>query len=308
MSPRVLVVGSANMDLSVRCAGFPAPGETVMGDDLVRTPGGKGFNQAVAVARLGGDASLIGQVGDDAFGHELLGHLDAEGVTRSSVVTSGAAPTGVALITVDHEGENKIVVAPGANRRLEPSAVAAAWRAAPDVVLAQLEVPVETVMEAARIADEAGVPFVLNAAPVMETRRLADGAPRLVHTVIANEIEAKTLSIRGSDRDPRSTDDLIAGMHAFGFERVIVTLGAEGALFSGPEWRGVVASICVDAIDTVGAGDAFCGAYAVALAEGRSPEESLRFACVAGALATTGSGAAASLPSREQVESKLAAT
>ena len=269
MAPRLTVVGSINLDLVARAERLPRPGETVSGATFARVPGGKGANQAVAAARLGAEVTFIGCVGED---ETALAELVAAGVNLDRVKRI-RGETGVALITVDADGENAIVVAPGANLELLPADVDL-----PDCdgVLCQQEIPPETVE---RVAATAPGDFFLNAAPARH------GAPAADVTIV-NRYELEALTHR---------DGVIA-----------VTLGAEGALLldGGQELARATAPL-IDAVDGTGAGDAFTACLVVSLLEERSREEALRRACIAGALAASRFGAQASLPTATEVDARL---
>jgi ribokinase len=271
--PRLGVVGSCHVDLVVRTTTLPRPGETVVGGDVERLPGGKGANQAVAAARLGADVTLMACVGRDDEAEWLLGLLVSEGVDASRVRRS-PRPTGTAFITVAGDGENEIVVSSGANEELDLSSAALDDF---DVVLAQLEVSRSVVAEAASRARR----FILNAAPA-EARD--DGLLKASDVVIVNQVEAASI-------------DVAAIAHC------VLTLGAEGAvhLAYGREVARARPPRLAS-VDTVGAGDAFCAAYALRDAEGAEPADALRFAVVAGALATRARGAQGALPTRAEVE------
>ena len=277
--PRIGVVGSANVDLVARCDALPTPGETVMASSLTRLPGGKGANQAAALAALGAAVTFVGCVGADESGDRLVAGLAERGVNVSRVVRDAAA-TGTALIAVDTSGENLIVVAPGANDALSPEALDLAGL---DLVLCQMEVPV-AVVEA--VVTRAGA-TVLNRAPA---RALPPETLAACRAIVANEHEVRSLPLAE-------------------LAHVVVTHGPEGA--SRLE-RGVEVARAepprVTPVDTVGAGDVFCAAYALGLAEGRDLDEVLRFAVAAGALATLAPGAQGALPTREEVEACLAAS
>jgi ribokinase len=278
----ITVVGSINLDLVATAAKLPAPGETVTGASFARFPGGKGANQALAARRLGVEVKLVGRVGADPFADEALALLRTEGVDLSGCRTDASAPTGVALIAVAADGENQILVAPGANFALTPEQAPVVSGA----LVCQLELPLETV--AAAVEQARG--FVcLNLAPAAElpavTLRRAD-------LIVVNETEAAFYGARLHD----------------GPGLVAVTLGGRGAeLFRGGERIAAAAPPKVRVVDTVGAGDAFVAALTVALLEQQAPEAALRFACVAGALAATRAGAQPSLPTRAEVEAVLAA-
>jgi ribokinase len=279
--PRLTVVGSINLDLVAQAERLPRPGETVSGARFSRVPGGKGANQAVAAARLGAEVALVGCVGRDELADAALAGLRDAGVEERWLAKD--APTGIALITVDAAGETTIVVAPGANGELRPSdlapglagsAVGGAWAGA-DAVLCQQEIPAETVARAAELAPR----FFLNAAPARED------APEAELTIV-NRLELEALGDR-------------RGL-------VCVTLGAEGArlLEEGQEVARAEPPP-VEAVDGTAAGDAFTACLVVSLLEGRSREESLRRACIAGALAASRFGAQTSLPTAEEVDALL---
>ncbi|NEA52188.1 ribokinase, partial [Streptomyces sp. SID10815] len=253
----LLVVGSANADLVIGVQRRPAAGETVLGSDLATHPGGKGANQAVAAARLGARTALLARVGDDAHGRLLLDAQRAAGVDPAGVLVGGA-PTGVALITVDPSGDNSIVVSPGANGRLTPedARAAAGLIGSARVVSAQLEVPLETVVEAVRHL-ASGSRFVLNPSP---PRELPPELLAACDPLIVNEHEAKV--ILGGDEAGDDPEDWARALLARGPRSVVVTLGAEGALVASADGAVRVPSVKVDAVDTTGAGDAFTAALA----------------------------------------------
>jgi ribokinase len=277
-SNRVVVVGSINRDLTVFTPRHPSPGETVLGTGHLAGPGGKGANQAVAAARFGATVTMVGMVGDDPEGAAMRESLAGSGVDDSAVTTDPDNPTGLAVITVDSSGENSIVVSPGANLAVDPSSVDT-HRAViedADVVLCQLEIPVETVL-AATLATRGT--FVLNAAPA---RELPSGLWEQIDVLVVNTSELEILT--------GSSDPLrIAGIK--GPKAVVVTVGAEGAYYShdGAVYRCPAPE--VDAVDTTGAGDAFCGALAARLASGARLPDAIRDAVIAGSGAVTGKGA-----------------
>ena len=297
-SPRVVVVGSLNADLVVTTARLPEPGETVLGSDVQRFAGGKGLNQAVAASRAGAVVVMVGAVGDDDTGPWLQSILRDEGIdARHCHVASG--PSGTALIEVDAAGRNRIIVVPGANDALTEQQAAAALADQPSrtVVLAQGETPVATVRAAFAVARERGLLTILNPAPV---RDFPDDLLALVDLLIPNEHEAAELSGLPTD----SVEACVAAAHALiarGPQRVLITRGAEGALLVDATSSVSVPTYPVVPIDTVAAGDAFCGALAAALAEGADLHDAIRTGCAAGALATTTAGAVPSLPSRQAV-------
>jgi ribokinase len=306
-SPEIVIVGSANEDLVVRAARLPRPGETVLGGGLREFFGGKGANQAVAAHRAGGGlgVAFVGKLGSDGRGDKYADHLEAEGLDVSMLGRAKDSPTGVALIVVGPDGENLITVAPGANAHLSPADIEKAKDAirGARVVLAQLEVPLETVEAAFRIAARAGVRTLLNPAPAPE--KLPKGLLARTDVIIPNRSEAEALT-GVAIPSVEAAGAACAALRDAGAGSVVTTLGEEGAVFSGPEGAGHLRPPGVDAADTTGAGDAFCGALAACLAEGRSLSDAVRFACAAGALACTVRGAQPSLPAGDRIESLAA--
>ena len=291
----VFVVGSINQDFVLRLKRRPEPGETVTDAELSLHPGGKGANGAIAAARLGAQVTMLGRVGEDAFGRELVENLRENGVDTSRVEAVSGTPTGSAFVTVTPDGENAIIVSPGANRRFGPDEVEAAHdlREA-DVVVAQLEVGVETVERAARIVAGTRGRLLLNLAP---PRELPDDLLRLCDPLVVNEHEAAFLL--GEEATP---EESIQRLLELGPASVVVTLGAAGAVFAtggAPPER--IPAPEVEAVDTTGAGDAFVGALAAKLAEGVPLEEAVPYAVLAGAVAVTREGAQGSLPTPEDV-------
>ncbi|WP_338674292.1 ribokinase [Streptomyces sp. SCSIO 30461] len=291
----LLVVGSANADLVIGVERRPAAGETVLGSDLAVHPGGKGANQAVAAARLGARTALLARVGDDAHGRLLLDAQRDAGVDGVGILVGGA-PTGIALITVDPSGDNSIVVSPGANGRLAPEDVRAAigLLRASRVVSAQLEIPLETVVELVRNLPS-GARFVLNPSP---PRPLPAEVLAACDPLIVNEHEARVIA--GGDLGS-SPEDWAHALLVLGPRSVVVTLGAEGALVATDDATTRVTSVKVDAVDTTGAGDAFTAALAWRLSRGSSLSDSAAYAARVGAVAVTRPGAQGSFPTAEEV-------
>jgi ribokinase len=300
MTVDVTVLASANFDLVGTAATLPRPGETVLGERFSTNPGGKGLNQAIAVARLGGACTAIAAVGDDSFGAELLAGLRADGVD-TRLVRIAPGPSGVALIAVDAKGENQILVAPGANATLETLTddERAAVRSA-QALLCQLELPLATVAEAAAAAHRAGVPVVLNAAPA---RALPPDLLASVDLLVVNRGEAETLCDAADAGVYELAERLAATV-----PRVAITLGPDGVVYRGDGVDVRVPAPVVTAIDATAAGDAFAGALTVAWLEGRPMVEALQWACAAGAACAQASGASASLPTRDVVDRLWAAT
>ncbi len=269
-APSVVVLGSVNVDFLVRVSRLPGPGETVSAAAIDRLPGGKGANQAVAAARAGAATSLVARVGSDSAGRACVEGLIGRGVDVSHVRVSTDTVTGAAFITVDEAGENTIVVVPGANATLSPDDVAASGAlVGADVVLLQLEVPIETVVAAAARARTAGARVVLNPSP---WRSLPSELLAEVDVIVVNEHERTRLPATGA-------------------AAVVTTRGSRGARWDGSGVTIEVAAPCVRAIDTTGAGDAFAGAFAAALAAGAGDQEALERAVAAGADAVTWAGA-----------------
>ena len=321
MSGRVVVVGSVNVDLVIRADHLPASGETVTGGVFERHDGGKGANQAVAAARLGRPTLFVGAVGDDAFGREARSALEREGVDTSAVPTLSGESTGVALILVDAKGENLIAVASGANALLDVDTVRDAFRRLGplrgDVVLVSHEIPTIAAREALQLAHAEGARTILNPAPALGLDRATFGLADLL-TPNRNELsvlaaaEARRTGRRSAGgEDPARMARGLIDPNAEGEgvrEAVIVTLGAAGALLvpaHQPEAPTELLPHRVTALDTTGAGDAFNGALAAALAEGRDLEEAARRAIVAGALATTQAGAREGMPSTPALDAAV---
>ena len=300
---KILVIGSANIDLVVNAPHIPTPGETVLGSEFAIIPGGKGANQAAAAARLGADVAFLACVGRDTFAQTLLDALQKAGVDPQHVRTIDATPTGVALITVSAAGENAITVAPGANASLTPADIEAAaplFASAAACVL-QLEIPLETALAAIRVARRHALPVILDPAPAP-----ADAPPELFHVDILtpNASEAQILIAQPL---PESLRDVGKHFHARGANCVVLKRGPAGAAILAGDTITPVAAPTVTPIDTTAAGDAFTAALAVAVAEGQPLPEATRFACAAGAAACTRRGAQPSLPTRDAVLALLAA-
>jgi ribokinase len=311
MPKPIIILGSINMDLVCRTPHMPAGGETILGSDFVTVPGGKGANQAVAAAKLGGDVHMIGRVGDDDFGQRLLNGLKNHGVNTDFVTVTEGMASGVAMILVDKKGENSIIVAPGANAKVSPADVDAAETliASACCVVMQLEIPLDTVKHAIAMCQRLGVPTILDPAPApVKLPRALYG----VDVLSPNQSEAEVLldldrtHIVKKKRviDPKQ----IAGdLLARGPRSVVLKLGRSGAISLDRDGDGAGAfhkarAFKVKVVDTTAAGDAFTAGLAVARAEGMAADDALRFACAAGALACTGFGAQPALPARAAVE------
>ena len=295
--PQVTVLGSLNMDISVTVPRLPEPGATVLGSAARFTPGGKGANQAVAAARLGASVRMAGCVGDDDFGRQLLAALGEEQVDTGGVRTVTGVPTGLAMISVDPAGENLITVAPGANHEVGAGEVAAAASSPGDVLVICAEIPVPAIKTALAQASGAGARCVLNLAPAPPEAAaiVADG----VDWLVVNETEAAAVLGRKVEGLTDAVE-AAAGLLAAGARHAVVTAGAHGAALApstGAEGAPLtIEAFGVEAVDTVGAGDTFVGALAVALAAGVPPAEAVRAAAAAGATAVTRHGAQAGMP------------
>jgi len=300
-TPRIVVVGSSNMDLVVKSPRIPAVGETILGGDFIMTPGGKGANQAVAAAKLGAGAYLVARLGRDVFGDKSLENFKTEAVNTQYVTRSDRSPSGVALITVDQAGNNVIVVAPGANGELSAEDVrnARAAIASAGALVAQLEVPLETVEFAARMATSCCVPFVLDPAPA---RKLGPELLSMVDVLKPNETEAQILTgteVTDEDSARKAAESLLEQ----GAGAVILTMGSKGYLLATGDGSEFIRAIAVEAVDATAAGDAFTGSLAVGLARGETLADAAFYANHVAALSTTKMGAQSSMPSARQVES-----
>lgn len=292
----VVVVGSANQDLTILTPHHPEPGETVIGKQHRWGAGGKGANQAVAASRLGARTAFVGMLGDDESGKAMRASLESENIDISALHTHAERPTGLAVITVDESGENSIVVSPGANMALEEAQVSESsdLLGGAKVVLAQLEIPIEAVITAAGATS--GI-FCLNPAPA---RKLPTALMKRVDVLIPNRGELATLT---STRTPESLEDAVEAARSIaGPGAVVITLGGDGAVVIDSDDVTPIPPADVHPVDTTGAGDAFCGALAEALGRGCDLVEAARWAVVAGGLATTRHGAQDSMPTRAAVE------
>ena len=296
--PQVTVLGSLNMDISVTVPRLPEPGATVLGSAARFTPGGKGANQAVAAARLGATVRMVGCVGDDDFGRQLLAALREENVDAGHVRTVNGVPTGLAMISVDPAGENLITVAPGANHEVGAGEVAAAGSSPGDVLVICAEIPAPAIRAALVRASRTGARCILNLAPAPQTPdEVAAIVAGGVDWLVVNETEAAAVlrrKVEGLTDAAQAAAELVAA----GVKHAVVTAGAHGAaLARGPGSAPVtIEAFRVEAVDTVGAGDTFVGALAVALAAGVRPAEAVRAAAAAGATAATRTGAQAGMP------------
>ncbi len=298
--PSVVVLGGINMDLVTMTPRFPLPGETVVGSRFLTYPGGKGANQAVAAARMGAETLMVGRVGDDVFGDQLIEALSASGVSAAGVEVSPDTTSGLAIITIDETAQNQIVQVLGANDTCGDAEAERCVQALANAscVLLQLEVSLEASLRVAGEAHSRGKTVILDPGPV---RPLPDEFYGYCSVITPNETEAQALvgfPVTDVCSAARAGETLLSR----GVGAAIVKLGAQGAYYATGRESGHVPSFPVDAVDSVAAGDAFNGALAVALAEGREFPESVRIACAAGALAVTTSGAQDSMPLRADVD------
>ena len=299
MARPIYVIGSSNTDMVVKTEKLPMPGETVIGGTFFMNPGGKGANQAVAAARLGGRVTFIARVGADLFGSQALQQFQKENIDTRFVTQDQEHPSGVALIGVDRQGENTIIVAPGSNRQLNVKDVANAFESIEEksIILIQLEIPQETVEFAILSGKKKNCDVILNPAPVQPVE---DSALRNLSMITPNETEAEMLTgIRITDLN--TAEQAARQLHQVGVPKVIITLGSKGAFVSTGSNGKLVAAPKVTAVDTTAGGDCFNGALAVALAEGMNIEEAVGFACQAASLSVTRMGAQSSMPYRKEV-------
>ncbi len=302
--PVVVVLGGINMDLIGIAPRLPAPGETVMGSHFYTAPGGKGANQAVAAARMGGQVRMIGRVGDDVFGQPMLDDLVEYGIDTSGVAIDPDHASGIALILLDDSRQNHITAIYGANMQCGEQELAAAERAldGADALMLQLETPYEVSLQAARMANAMEVRVIWDPAPPLG---LPPEAFDVLDVVMPNQTEAESLTgiaVAGVESARLAAEALVEA----GASTAVVKLGDLGAYYATAEGGGRVSSYDVDASDTVAAGDAFGGAFAVAISEGMSVHEAARYGTAAGALAVTKPGAQESMPTRAEVEAMLA--
>jgi ribokinase len=299
MQPKkILIVGSSNTDMVIKTHNFPAPGETILGGRFLMNAGGKGANQAVAAARLGGMVTFVGKIGDDIFGKQAVQQLEDEGINVDFVAVDPENPSGVALITVDKKGENSIVVAPGSNGTLSPADFDKALAELNDseFVLMQLEIPIPTVEYIARIAVQKQKKVILNPAPAA---KLSDELLQNLYIITPNETEAELLT-QIKVTDEQSALKAAEALHEKGVEIVIITMGAAGAFLLINGESEIIHAPKVEAVDTTAAGDTFNGALVVALSEGKSIQESISFANRAASISVTRIGAQSSVPYRKE--------
>lgn len=297
---RILVVGSSNTDMVIQTDHLPVPGETILGGTFFMNPGGKGANQAVAIARLDGKVTFICKIGKDVFGYQSQQLFEDEGIDISHIFFDTEYPSGIAMITVDNKAENCITVASGANMNLTPNDLSTAQSAIDEaeIILLQLEIPMETVEYVAKAAKKQNKKVILNPAPA---RPLSEELLKSLYLITPNETEAELITGQ-KITDVETAIKAASLIRAKGVENVIITMGSQGALVYTDSICELVPAYKVKAIDTTAAGDIFNGALVVAIAEGHGWIEAARFACKASAIAVTRAGAQSSAPYREEVE------
>jgi ribokinase len=297
---RIIVIGSSNTDMVVKSKKIPSPGETILGGDFLMNAGGKGANQAVAAARLGGIVTFVTKTGNDLFGDQAKHLFDVEGIDTRFIIKDLKNPSGIALIMVDENGENCIVVAPGSNASLTAYDISdeVYINDPADVYLMQLEIPVSTVEFVAEKVSENGNKVILNPAPA---RQLSEDLLRSLYLITPNEVEAELLTgIKVTD--PISAEKAAEKLLAKGVKNVIITLGAAGAFLLSGKTRKIIPVVPVKAVDSTAAGDVFNGALAVAISEGWELEEAVAFANKAASISVTRMGAQASAPFRKEID------
>lgn len=295
---KIVIIGSSNVDLTVRTSHIPSKGETIFGAAPQTAFGGKGANQAVAVSRLGGDVSFITKIGTDSYGNMMAENLVKEGMSADSVIRDSETPSGVAWICVDDNGDNSIIVMPGANCTMTKEDIVPflSLIKEADYLLMQLETPLEVVEHAASIAYENGVKVVLNPAPAQP---LSDDLLSKTYLLTPNEKECRLLCGENASEDVRTNAEFLL---AKGVKNIIVTLGEKGSLLCNASGQAEVPAIKVNAVDTVAAGDTYNGALVVALSEGKTLTEAMAFATKASAIAVTRFGAQPSVPYRSEIK------
>jgi len=300
---RIVVIGSSNTDMIIRGPRIPRPGETILGGSFSTSAGGKGANQAVAAARAGGEVTFIARLGDDILGTQALEGYRSDGINVEHVSLDPEEPTGVALIVVDDQGENSISVASGANMSLSCDLIDDAHKTikSAEILLMQLETPLESVVWAAQLANSAGVRVILNPAPA---QILTDDLLKMLDVITPNESEAEILTgIAVTDVD--SAEKAARCLLDRGVDSVIITLGKKGALVSTSEYTELVPGFQLETVDTTAAGDVFNGTLCVTLANGKSLLEATRFANAAAALSVTKLGAQRSIPNAQEISTFL---
>lgn len=299
MPKPIYVIGSSNTDMVVKTKSLPRPGETILGGEFLMNPGGKGANQAVAAARLGGDVWFVANMGNDLFGNQALEHFQTENINTEFILMDESSPSGVALINVDEQGENTIVVAPGSNGNLNPQQFVSFFKnvKSPAIALVQFEIPLSTVEFVIEQFSSHSIPVIVNPAPA---NHIQSHLWRKVFAVTPNESEAELLTGIEID-DETSIKEAARNLLAKGVQHAIITLGKRGAYWCNKEGDGFVSAPTVKPIDTTAAGDCFNGALAVAIAEGMPISEAASYACQAASISVTQLGAQSSMPYRNEL-------
>lgn len=297
MSSKILVIGSSNTDMVIRTKEFPKPGETVLGQTFLMNPGGKGANQAVAAVRLGADVRFVAKTGKDIFGKEAVDGFQKEGLDVTFTLQTDAFPSGVASIIVNGKGENQIVVASGANMDLKPADLPDAVFENIDMVLLQLEIPVDTIRYIVRKCNELGIKVILNPAPA---EKLDDALLRGIYLITPNETETQVLTGILTD-SPGAMRKAALVFRNKGIENVIITLGEKGVYLLNDQFSAIIPAVEVVPVDTTAAGDVFNGALVTALANGKNWPEACTYACKAAAIAVTRMGAQSSAPYQHEL-------
>ena len=296
---KIVIIGSSNTDMVVKVPRLPKTGETILGGKFYTAAGGKGANQAVAAARAGGDITFVARVGNDMFGERAIASFKEEGINTDHIIKDNELPSGVAEILVDEDGHSLIAVASGANMNLSVYDIINAKQAIldADVILMQLEVPLKTLEYAAKLAHDAGKRFILNPAPA---HQLPISILKTISILTPNEKEAELLTgVRVDDED--SAEDAGRILLSKGVSKVIITLGAQGAMVLDSSGSELVMGFKINPVDTTAAGDIFNGALAVAIAENKNTFEAVKFANAAAALSVEKIGAQSSAPHREEI-------
>lgn len=299
-APKIAVLGSINMDIVVKCMRLPTPGETITGHAALEIPGGKGANQAVSASRAGGRVAMIGRLGDDGFAETLWNTLKHDHINTDHVIRTRSSASGIAIVAVEDSGENSIMVVPGANGQVTPTDVdqAATTISAADILLLQLEVPIDAVEHAMCIAADANVPVILDPAPMLDT--VSDTLMR-ADVICPNQGETATLVGHPID-SVEAAITAVPLLHQRGAKQVIITMGSMGTIVSDGKTIDCIPPFKIAAKDTTAAGDAFAGALAVRLGQSASLMDAAIFASAAGAIAATRLGAQPAMPRREEIE------
>jgi ribokinase len=300
MNKPIIVVGSSNMDLVAKAPRIPVTGETLTGTDFFMVPGGKGANQAVAAAKLGAEVVFVAKLGKDVFASKSLENFKSVGINAKHIEQLDGVPSGIAIIAIDDNGKNIIIVVPGANGKLTPADIDKAESdiANAAVVVAQLEIPIETVEQAAKLANKNNVPFILDPAPA---KPLSDELLSMVDIIKPNETEAEIITgIKVTDEASatKAADALLAK----GVKTVIITLGEKGLMLATKDGKEMIPNNKVVAVDSTAAGDAFTGSLAYGLAEGNSLKDAATYANVVAAISVTRYGAQPSMPTKQEVD------